>query len=347
MAELGIVGLLLVLGFLGFAVVAGVRRGPTRSRGAALGAALAILAAGIVSAAIDWTWELPACFGLVVLAAALLTGPATPRRRGGAQRRAPGGRRRREREARTRPSRFGLGVATLLVGWAAIWAGGVLFLTEVKLGDSREAASAGDLRPPRRTRATRARSSPGPPDPGSSSRWSRSWTATSKPPIEISAKRSSAPPTTGSSGSCGRGWRSSRATSTAARRALERARELNPRAPFLLSDRAIGRPSSSRRAAHGHSVAARRESWILPFAPACARAGRSGGLAAAVSWIDWRWILLALSAISMLLPCGVLLLRGRLDVFEPLAWFAIMFLLLFVLRPPGTSGTRTSSTRGG
>ena len=79
MAELGLVGFVLVLGFFGFAIAAGVRRGPTRSRGGVLGAGLAILAAGIVSAAIDWTWELPACFGLVVLAAALLTGPATLR----------------------------------------------------------------------------------------------------------------------------------------------------------------------------------------------------------------------------------------------------------------------------
>ena len=30
------------------------------------------------------------------------------------------------------------------MGWAAIWAGGNLFLTEVKLGDSRAAASTGD-----------------------------------------------------------------------------------------------------------------------------------------------------------------------------------------------------------
>jgi hypothetical protein len=57
------------------------------------------------------------------------------------------------------------------------------------------------------------------------------------------------------------------------------------------------------------------------------------GLAAAVSWIDWRWILVALSAASMLLPCGVLILRGRLDGFEPLALFAILFLILWVLRP--------------
>jgi Tfp pilus assembly protein PilF len=33
----------------------------------------------------------------------------------------------------------------VLVAWAAIWAGGVLFLTEARLGDSRDAASAGDL----------------------------------------------------------------------------------------------------------------------------------------------------------------------------------------------------------
>jgi O-Antigen ligase len=145
MAELGVIGLLLVLGFLGFAAVSGSRRAPTRSGGGALGAALAMLAAGIVSAAIDWTWELPACFGLVVLAAALLTGPATlsseAASRAGLQ--AVDGA--RARRLRRRPSQFGLGVATLLVGWAAIWAGGLLFFTEVKLGDSREAASAGDL----------------------------------------------------------------------------------------------------------------------------------------------------------------------------------------------------------
>lgn len=145
MAELGLVGLMLILGFLGFAVVSGVRRGPTRSRGGALGVGLAILAAGIVSAAIDWTWELPACFGLVVLAAALLTGPATLRPEpalSAVPGAVDGG---RAQPFGRRPSRFGLGVATLLVGWAAIWAGGDLFFTEVKLDDSRGAASARDL----------------------------------------------------------------------------------------------------------------------------------------------------------------------------------------------------------
>ena len=36
---------------------------------------------------------------------------------------------------------------------------------------------------------------------------------------------------------------------------------------------------------------------------------------------------------SVVLPCGLLVLRGRLDLFEPLTWFAFMFLLIFVLRP--------------
>ena len=57
------------------------------------------------------------------------------------------------------------------------------------------------------------------------------------------------------------------------------------------------------------------------------------GVAAAVSWIDWRWILFALSAVTVLLPCGLLVLRGRLDGFEPLTWFADRVPLLCVARP--------------
>jgi O-Antigen ligase len=145
MAELGVVGLALVLGFLGFAAVSGARRAPRSSRSGALGVALAILAAGIVSAAIDWTWELSACFGLVVLVAALLTGPATLAKQpalGAVTQAIDAG---RGRGSRTRPARFGLGVATLLVGWAAIWAGGTVFLTEVRLANSRSAAGDQDF----------------------------------------------------------------------------------------------------------------------------------------------------------------------------------------------------------
>jgi len=124
--------------------LSGSRRGPTRSTDAALGAALAVFAAGVVSAAIDWTWELPACFGLVVLAAGLLAGPATLKAEPafGAELHAVNGWRGR---GLAPPPRFGLGVATLLAGLAAVWVGGILFLTEIKLGDSRQEASGGNL----------------------------------------------------------------------------------------------------------------------------------------------------------------------------------------------------------
>jgi O-antigen ligase len=232
MAELGIVGLALVLGFLGCAAVSGSRRGPARSRGGALTAALAILAAGIVSAAIDWTWELPACFGLVVLAAALLTGPATLGPEAGSL--PPfvvnGG---RARPPAPRRPRFGLGVATLLVGWVAIWAGGVQFLTEVKLGDSRAAASSRDLSSAAQDAHDASRLQP--------------WAA--EPRLQLALVEE----LDGDLGAADRELREAieRAPDdwqlwfvrarlkvkagdvAAARRALDRARELNPRAPFL------------------------------------------------------------------------------------------------------------------
>ena len=76
-----------------------------------------------------------------------------------------------------------------------------------------------------------------------------------------------------------------------------------------------------------------RERLILPLGAVLAGGFLLLGLAAALSWIDWRWVLLALSAASVVVPGAVLALRGRLDVFEPLVWFGVMFLLLFVGRP--------------
>ena len=83
----------------------------------------------------------------------------------------------------------------------------------------------------------------------------------------------------------------------------------------------------------GSVTGAHRERLILPFMAVLVGGLLVVVLAAAVSWLDWRWVLLALSATSVVLPCGLLALRGRLDVFEPLIWFALLFLLLFVLRP--------------
>jgi hypothetical protein len=137
MAELGVVGLLLLLGFLGVSALSGLARGPTRWAGGELGAALAVLATGLVSAGLDWTWELPACFAPVVLAAALLTGPAMSVPETGPS-----------LSRVTRPTgrgRLALGVATVIVAIAAICAAGVLFLSQVRIGDSQDAVHDGHL----------------------------------------------------------------------------------------------------------------------------------------------------------------------------------------------------------
>jgi O-antigen ligase len=135
--ELGIVGLVVLLAFLGVSAIAGLARGPTRWSGGELGAALAVLAAGLTSAALDWTWELPACFGPVVLAAALLTGPAMSfPERGPSLSRAerPGG-----------LARLVLGIGTIIVAIVAVCAAGILFLSQVRIGDSQDAVHRGDL----------------------------------------------------------------------------------------------------------------------------------------------------------------------------------------------------------
>ena len=144
-AELGIVGLALVVAFLVVAAATGVRAWRPWSRGSpeeveaatrpagadslgSVGAvALAVLAAGILSATIDWMWELPAAFGPVLLVTALLTGPAL----------GPAPQRGR--------SRFGFGVGALVVGWLAIVAALLSVFGEDKAGDSLEALERGKL----------------------------------------------------------------------------------------------------------------------------------------------------------------------------------------------------------
>ena len=105
---------------------------------------IALLATGVISAALDWTWELPAAFAPLVLVAALLTGPAT----------AVTG-----IDQRT-PSAYGWGVATLAVGWIAVVAATLALVGEVQLGDSRQAAREGDLARAGETAATAAQVQP-------------------------------------------------------------------------------------------------------------------------------------------------------------------------------------------
>jgi tetratricopeptide (TPR) repeat protein len=134
LAELGPLGLLALLAFLGAAIAAGVGR--RRSSRGDVAVWLGLVAAGAVSAAGEWTWELPAATAPMILAAAVLTGPATlrprwprPAEQGGAPER----------------SNFGLGVATLLVGFASIWVAGVSLLSTIQIDESRDAVTRGEL----------------------------------------------------------------------------------------------------------------------------------------------------------------------------------------------------------
>ncbi len=77
LGELGPLGLLLVLGVILIGPVGSLARG---TRGMLVSpqraAAVAIVATGAASAAIEWTWEVPAAFGPLIVALALLSGPA-------------------------------------------------------------------------------------------------------------------------------------------------------------------------------------------------------------------------------------------------------------------------------
>lgn len=119
-AELGAVGVTLLLVFGAAVAVAAVRR---LSAGieAEAGALLAILMAAGVSAAIDWTWAIPAVVAPALVAAGLLTAstPGPP----------------------LGPRAYWLGVGTVALAWLGVIAAGLVVLSEVKLDQSREAAA--------------------------------------------------------------------------------------------------------------------------------------------------------------------------------------------------------------
>ncbi len=145
LAELGPLGLLFLLGFLATAIAAGFgRRGSTRG-GVAVW--LGLLAAGITSAAGEWTWEIPAATVPLVargggpdraghpaaaLAACRSGGRAEVARRA-----------LRERPRRARALRPGRRRAA--AGFACIWISGVGFLVDVQLSESRSAFDRGDF----------------------------------------------------------------------------------------------------------------------------------------------------------------------------------------------------------
>jgi hypothetical protein len=146
LAELGVVGLLVLLGFLGTVLFAGWRA-VTQARNGnrrddAMAAAVALFLAGLVSAALDWTWQLPVAFVPIIVVAALITGPA------GEQVAVPVAatdERRVPTRRRSWRGQFGFGVATLVCAWVAIWVAGDQLVATVQLDNSRSALERGDL----------------------------------------------------------------------------------------------------------------------------------------------------------------------------------------------------------
>lgn len=145
LAELGLPGLLLLASFIAAALVAGLRRRVRSPQGDAA-VCLVVLAAGSLTAAIEWTWELPAAFAPVIVAAAILVGRGTTTGEPEAEAETSTS---EDQDAVQRPAiqprRFVLGLAALSYGVTAICAAAVLLIAETKLDDSRDAFDRGDL----------------------------------------------------------------------------------------------------------------------------------------------------------------------------------------------------------
>ena len=137
LSELGVVGIIVVLALFGVVLVAGVGRVRADRRGdGAAAAALSLFAAALVGVIGDWTWDLAAVFALAVIAAGLLTGPATLPV--DVERVAIRG------EARSR-RRFAAGVALLAFAWIAVCASGLLVAARYEITASKNASADGDL----------------------------------------------------------------------------------------------------------------------------------------------------------------------------------------------------------
>jgi hypothetical protein len=131
-AELGAVGLLLLLGFFGVVALTGARARLARAGTdrAAAAAGLALLGAGFAAAAVEWTWEIPGAFVPVAITAGVLAGPALLHAQGAYR--------------RPRADRL-LAGATVAVACAGIVAGGILLTSDAKLRASQQAGRDGDL----------------------------------------------------------------------------------------------------------------------------------------------------------------------------------------------------------
>ena len=130
-AELGLVGLALLVGALGCGVAAVVARSRAADDdGAAVVAALAgALAVYLVGAGIDWMWELTIVSLVGFVCLGLLVGPATEAL---------------QIARRQLRHRFALGIAVVLAGWLLICAEAVPLIADAELRSSQRAAARGD-----------------------------------------------------------------------------------------------------------------------------------------------------------------------------------------------------------
>lgn len=149
LAELGPVGVVAFFAFFVAVAVGGIPRARNRDDPPA-GAALGLVATGLVGILIDWTWNVPAVAVPILVATAVLTGrsldPAAAASRPSV------------RALRIPAPAFAAFASALAV--AAIWAGGVLAVAADRLGASRDAVAAGDLSAAARAARTAAAAEP-------------------------------------------------------------------------------------------------------------------------------------------------------------------------------------------
>ncbi len=135
LGELGVLGLVCLVGALVTGIAAGICR-LRRSEGSErvlIAALLASFAAWLVASGIDWIWELTVVSVVGMLLLGLLTGPAT----------AQTGPKPADGPSRTTRRRFAIGVAAALVVWTLIIAQAIPLLSHVKIAASQEAVRAG------------------------------------------------------------------------------------------------------------------------------------------------------------------------------------------------------------
>lgn len=134
LGELGLVGLLLLVGALAWGLAAGVQvvRGTAGTERTQLAALCAALAAFVVCAGIDWLWQVTAVAAVGIVALALVASCADSLE---------------ARPVRALPGwpRLAFGAGALLAAWVAILAALVPWLTAARISDSQGAARRGDL----------------------------------------------------------------------------------------------------------------------------------------------------------------------------------------------------------